>query len=90
MQLLVVFVDVGTLFTIDFDADEVLIDKFGNFTVFKHLMLHYMAPVTTAVSDGDKYSFMLITCTFKGFIAPWIPIERVIFMLLEVWRILKS
>jgi hypothetical protein len=89
MQLLVVFIDVGTFFTVDLDTDKVLIDELSDLGIFKYLMFHYMAPMAAAVSDRDKNRFMLMFRPFECFIAPWIPIQRVVFVLLQIGGILK-
>ena len=47
-------VHIGPLFAIDFDADEVVVHRLGNGLVHEDLPLHDVAPVATAVADGEE------------------------------------
>jgi hypothetical protein len=46
-----------------------------------------MAPVATTISYGEKDGFVLFLGFFKSLITPRIPIDRIVGMLLEVWRV---
>jgi len=40
-----------------------------------------MAPMAGGIAYGQKDWFVFRFCFFKGFIAPWVPVYRVIVML---------
>lgn len=82
MDLLVIFVDVGALFSVDLDTDEIFIKLFSQSLVLKDLMLHNVTPVARAVSYGDEYRFVLSLCALKGFVAPRVPVYGIVFVLL--------
>src|ERR1700736_2254124 len=44
-------IDVGPFFAIDFDVHELAIHDRGRLFVFERLVRHYMAPVTSRVTD---------------------------------------
>ena len=44
-------VDIGPLLTVDFNADEILIEQFRHLFIRKGLVLHDMAPVTGGIPD---------------------------------------
>ena len=84
MDPLVVFVDVGALLLVDLDADEVFIEVGRYLLVFEHLVLHHVAPVAGAVADGDEDRLVLLLRFVKGFVAPGVPVDRVVLVLLQV------
>jgi hypothetical protein len=45
-----------------------------------------VTPVTGAVSDGEKDRLVRRARRFKRFVAPRIPIHRIVRVLKEVWR----
>ena len=45
------FVDVGTLFTIDFYVDKICVHESGGFFVFKRFVGHDMAPVASRITN---------------------------------------
>ena len=77
-------VDIGALFAVDFDADEMLIHEGGGGTVFKSLVLHNVAPVAGAVADADDDQFVLCSGLFPNGFRPWLPIHGVVGVLAEV------
>ena len=90
VDLLVVFVEVGALLPVDFDADEMRIQIRGDLFVFEHFVLHNVAPVTAAVADGDEDGTVLGFGAFKSLVAPGIPVDGIVFVLLKVGRIFEG
>ena len=50
----VVRVHIGTLFAVDLDGDEVLVQHGGGVEILETLVRHHVAPVTGRVPDGEK------------------------------------
>ena len=87
VDLLVVFVQVGALLAVDLDADEVLVEKSSDLFVLEDLVFHDMAPVAAAVADGDEKGPLFASGPFKGLVAPRVPVDGVILVLLQVGRV---
>ena len=47
-------VQVGPLFAVDLDADEVAVQEVGDAVVVERLLLHHMAPVAAGVADRQE------------------------------------
>ena len=45
------FVDIGALLAINLDIDKMLVHELSSFSIFETLMGHYMAPVTSCITD---------------------------------------
>ena len=77
-------VDVGALFAVDFDGDEVVIDVSGDFLVLEGFAFHDVAPVAGGVAGGEEERFVFIAGFFEGGIAPGEPVHGVVSVLEEV------
>ena len=51
-------IEIGPLLPVHFYTDVILIEKMGDFLIFKGLPFHYMTPVAGGVSDGEKNWFI--------------------------------
>src|SRR3954470_23826122 len=51
-------------------------------------MRHHVAPVTGGIADGEKNRFVLPTRLCERFLAPRIPVHRIVGVLEKVWRLL--
>ena len=61
-----------------------LIHKRSHRCILKGLMFHYVAPMTGRIPNADQQEFILLFSFFKGLIAPWIPIHRIMGVLEQV------
>ena len=77
-------VDIGAFFAVDLDVDEERVHHLGGRGVFKAFMRHDVAPVAGAVTDAEQDGFVLRARHTEGFLAPGVPVDRVIGMLQEV------
>ena len=77
-------VDVGTLFAVDLDRYEVLVEDIGGCLVLERLALHDVAPVTGGVADAEEDGFAGGTGFGKGLVAPGVPVHRIVLVLEEV------
>ena len=77
-------IEVGPLFAIDFDADEMLVHQRGDLFVLERLPLHDMAPVTGRVADLQQDRLVLLLAPSKRLVAPRIPIDRIVRVLEKV------
>ncbi len=77
-------IDVGALFAVDLDADEVVVELLGDLRVLEAFMLHDVAPMARRIADGEKYRPIEFLCRREGFRAPGVPIDRIVLMLKEV------
>nr|WP_283396356.1 hypothetical protein [Candidatus Pelagisphaera phototrophica] len=50
-------VDVGTLFAVDFDTNEIIIEIGGYFGFGKRLAIHHVTPVASGEADREKNDF---------------------------------
>ncbi len=78
-------VDIGALLAVDLDIDEMLVHELSNLGILETLMGHYMAPVTSGITDRQKHRLVLCTGTGEGIVAPRLPMNRVVSMLEKVW-----
>ena len=81
-------VDVGTLFAVDFDTNEMLIEVVGYFGVGKRLAIHHVTPVASRVADREKNDFSLRFRFFERLDTPWEPVYRIVGVLLQLGRLL--
>src|SRR6266404_1998864 len=59
-------VHVWPFLAIDFDADEMLVEKLGHFLALERFTFHDVAPVAGRVADADKDRFVLLPRFRKG------------------------
>ena len=77
-------VDVGPFFAINLDVDKPVVHLRGNLVGFKTLVRHHMAPVAGRVADRQQDRLVLFAGRRQRFLAPRPPMDRVVFMLLQV------
>ncbi len=77
-------IEIGPLFAIDFDVDEMLVHDGGGALVLERLVLHHMAPVTGGVADADQHRFVLALRCLQCFLPPRIPIDGIVLVLEEI------
>jgi hypothetical protein len=83
-NILVDLVQVWALLAVDLDIHKVLIHERSDRRVFEGFMLHYMTPMASRVADAEQNGFVLCLGFRQGFLAPCIPIHRIMGMLEEV------
>ncbi|MCZ7608189.1 MAG: hypothetical protein M5U25_19525 [Planctomycetota bacterium] len=77
-------VDVRALFAIDLDADEVLVEVFGDALVLEAFALHHVAPVAGGVADAQEHQLVLAAGLVECGLAPGHPIHGVVGVLQQV------
>ena len=81
-------VDVGPFLAIDFDADVVFVEISGDFRIGKGLAVHDVTPVAGRVADREQDDLVFGFRFSEGFIAPRVPIDGIVGVLLQVRRLL--
>ena len=77
-------VEVGPLFAIDFDVDELLVHEARGVFVLERLVRHDVAPVTRRVADAQQDRLVLALRSLERFRSPRIPVDRILGVLEEV------
>ena len=77
-------VQVGPLFAVDLDADEVLVHQGGGGLVLEGFVLHDVAPVAGGVADAEEDRLVLGAGAGQGHLAPGIPVHGVVRVLEKV------
>ena len=77
-------VDVGPLLPVDLDVDEQLVHEGGRGLVLERLVGHHVAPVAGGVADGEQDRLVLGAGPLEGLVAPRVPVDGVVLVLLEV------
>ena len=77
-------IQVGALFPVQLDVDEMLVHDGGDGRVFKRLVGHDVAPVAGGVADAQKDGLVFPAGPFQGLRPPGVPIHRIVGMLLEI------
>ena len=77
-------IDIRAFFSIDLNADEMLIQDLGDVWVFKRLVLHDVTPMAGGVPDREKNRFVLFPRFGKRLLAPGKPVDRVVGMLEQI------
>ena len=77
-------VDVGTLFAVHLDAHEVGIEIAGHLVVLEGFAFHDVAPMAGRVADAQEDGLVLPVRLGKSFLAPRIPVHRVMLVLKQV------
>ena len=62
-----------------------LVHDGGDLFVLKGFALHDVAPVAGGVADAEQDRFVLHFCLVQGFLAPWVPVYRVVCVLQQIW-----
>ena len=71
-------VDVGALFAVDLDRDEVLVHQGCYASVLERLALHDVAPVAGRISHTEEDRLVLADGALEGLGAPGVPVDRVV------------
>ena len=71
-------VNVGALFPINLDANEMLVQYGGDLLVHERFSLHHMAPVTTRITNRQKDQLLLGLGLGQCLFTPGIPVDRVV------------
>jgi hypothetical protein len=74
-------VQVGALFAIDLDTDEVLVHQSGDLFVLERFVLHHVAPVTSRVADAKEQGLVLKPRLRKCLFRPGVPVNGIMRML---------
>src|SRR5882672_2433474 len=81
-------VHVRPFLPVNFDADKMLVQEFGQLLFLERLAFHDMAPVAGRVTDAEKNRLVLLPRLFECFRAPGVPIDRIELVLQQVGRFL--
>ena len=77
-------VHVGAFLAVDFDADEVGVQKGGQLLVLERLALHHMTPMASRVADAQENRFVPAARFIEGLFTPGVPIHRIMLVLKQV------
>ena len=77
-------VDVGSNLAVDLDRDEVLVQEPRGRHVVEGLLLHHVAPMAGRVADADEHRAAEPLRGFERLVAPRIPVDRIVGVLLQV------
>ncbi len=81
-------VDVGALFAVHLDGDEVAVEEGGDVLVLEGLALHDVAPVAGGVADGEEDGLVLVARLLESFFAPGAPVDWIVGVLEQVRTLL--
>ena len=81
---LVDLVHVRSLLAVDLDVDEQLVHQLRRGLVLERLVCHDVAPVAGRVTDRQQHRFALVAGQRKSFLAPGVPVDRVVGVLEQV------
>ena len=84
LRRLVDLVDVGAFLAVNLYVDEQLVHQRAGRLILERLVRHDVAPVTRGVADREQHRFVLLPGEFEGFVAPWVPVNRVVGVLQQV------
>ena len=74
-------VDIWTFLAVYLYRDKMLVHDGGSILVLEGFALHDMAPVAGRIANAEQNRFIFPFCLFQGFLAPGIPIYRVVCVL---------
>jgi hypothetical protein len=75
-----------TLFSVDFDGDEVVVEQVGYLVVLEGLALHDVTPVTGGIADADEEEFVVFSSEGYGFWSPHLPCHWVVHVASYLWE----
>ncbi len=81
-------VHVRPLLAVHLDADEVRVEEGGDLRALEGLAFHDVAPMAGRVADAQEDGPVLPARLGEGFLAPGIPVHRVVLVLEQVGRFL--
>ena len=77
-------VHVGPLLAVDLDVDEALVHQRRGLRVLERLVRHHVAPVAGRVTDREQDRLVLCARTRERFLAPRVPVDRILGVLKQV------
>ncbi len=77
-------VDVGPLLPVDLDGDDEIVHLLRRCLIGEGLVSHHVTPVAGRVADGDEQRAVQLPCPGKSFLAPGVPVDRVVTVLAQV------
>ena len=77
-------VQVGALFPVHLDADEIGIHDLGGSVILERFVGHHMAPMAGSVANAEEDGLVLLASLGEGLLAPWVPIDGVVSVLEQV------
>ena len=83
-NFLIDVVEVGALLAIDLDVDEALVHQARDGGILERFVRHHVTPVTRGVAHRQVDGLVLFSGSSKRFFSPWIPINRVLGVLLKI------
>ena len=83
-------IDVGPLFAIHFDGDEIAIQDVGNRLAFERLVGHHVAPVAGRIANRQKDRAVELAGLVERLLPPGVPVDRILGVLQKVWAALGS
>ena len=81
---LVDLVEVGPLLAVDLDVDEEAVHHLRDLGILERLVRHHVAPVAGRVADREQDRLVLGARARERLLAPRVPVDRVVGVLLEV------
>ena len=84
MRGLVDLVEIGPLLAVDLDVDEQAVHHRRHLGILEAVVRHHMAPVTGRIADRQQDGLVLAARFLQGFLAPRVPVDRVVGMLQQV------
>ncbi len=77
-------IEVGPLFAVDLDVDELLVHQRGDRLVLERLALHHVTPVAGGVADAQQDELVLAPRLLQRLLAPRVPVDGVVGVLEQV------
>lgn len=77
-------IHVRALLPVDLDADDRLVHQLGDLRILEDLPFHHMAPITGGITDGEQNRLVFLPRLGKRFLAPRIPVDRVMRVLQQI------
>ncbi len=90
VRQLVDLVQVGTLFPVDLDVDEIPVHQGRDFGILEGLVRHHVAPMAGGVTDRKQDRLILRARRLQRLLAPGVPIHRIAGVLLQIGAGLAS
>jgi hypothetical protein len=81
---LVDLVEIGTLLAVDLDVDEQPVHHRRHLGVLETVVRHHVAPVAGRIADRQQDRLGLAARLFQGFLAPRVPVDRVVGVLQQI------
>ncbi|GIW06514.1 MAG: hypothetical protein KatS3mg060_1319 [Dehalococcoidia bacterium] len=77
-------VNIRAFLPIHLDIDEQIVHQGGNLLILEGLTLHHVAPVAGRIPNGKQDRLVFLFGTSQCFVAPGIPVDRVVRVLQQV------